>query len=504
MELNKRTPESAANISPPDTPPGRTPQSSDFWDGLSPMIVKELRQSLRSRAFVFSFLLLQGLFVLSVLIRMASGSFGSESDKVFWILSGAVLAFIIPLGGLSSVRREIDEKTLELVLLTRLGAWKIITGKWLSILTLVILLSVTALPYLVLRHFVGSVELTADLKSLGWLVLASAGLSAFAVSVSPYLSRAGRIVMIVVCLIGIPNGVTAFGYFFFRGGSVPSPSGRLEVLLFIVALTLGAIILVLLAFEIGARKIAPMAENHSARVRALIWLLLIVETLCAGTEEIRQAQFLISAFIASPFLVGMLLEEISPAGGSYRPFVRRRIFGKLAGWFFYPGWPSGTLWSVATCAAIVLVAPVVCPAVLTNDMRVNAAIASACAAVFAPVAVIRALPFKKGAVVTLFLIHAIMSCISIPISILRAMEKSDFTWITTVMPTAQFICLATGAVPPHMIGTHLTIAVIVALVSVVCLILAAVRGFRTRILPLVVRAAEGEDRLRTAAKSSVA
>jgi len=61
----------------------------DWSDYLSPILVKELRQGLRSKAFVWSFLLLQGLMIIAVVFSLLapSGTRGQELISAgFWIM----------------------------------------------------------------------------------------------------------------------------------------------------------------------------------------------------------------------------------------------------------------------------------------------------------------------------------------------------------------------------------------------------------------------------------
>ena len=193
---------------------------TDFADWLSPMLVKELRQGVRSRAFVGTFILLQAAMLLNVLVGLSStdGDGAEGSTVFFWVLVGFSVLFILPMGGLNAVGGEIKANTLELIFLTRLTALRIITGKWLANFAQALLLVCAVLPYLVLRYFVGGVNLTAELIALTAMLGASAVFSAVAIGLSPYQTRVVRWFLVAVGVVLIWSSATSF-LFSYRGGT---------------------------------------------------------------------------------------------------------------------------------------------------------------------------------------------------------------------------------------------------------------------------------------------
>ena len=68
---------------------------------------------------------------------------------------------IIPISALNAIGSEIRGNTLELIFLTRLTALRIVVGKWFALFAQSLLLVCAVLPYLVLRYFMGGVNLTS-------------------------------------------------------------------------------------------------------------------------------------------------------------------------------------------------------------------------------------------------------------------------------------------------------------------------------------------------------
>ena len=95
------------------------------------MVVKELRQGLRMRSFGGIFVTLHILLVLITLMGGAS----SNHDSINWLFDGlvtAILCLVFPLRGFAALAQEMNSGTLDMLVLTRLSAWRIVLGKWAS------------------------------------------------------------------------------------------------------------------------------------------------------------------------------------------------------------------------------------------------------------------------------------------------------------------------------------------------------------------------------------
>src|ERR1043165_446027 len=133
------------------------------------MLVKELRQGMRSRLFVISFLLVQAAMILVAVLGLYAAVNKEETSEVsglFWAILGAPLLIIMPMSGLGAVGNERKTNTLEPIFLTRLTARRILTGKWLALVAQTVLLVCAILPYAVLRYFLGGVDLGAELTTI--------------------------------------------------------------------------------------------------------------------------------------------------------------------------------------------------------------------------------------------------------------------------------------------------------------------------------------------------
>ena len=313
------------------------PAGTDFPDWLSPMLVKELRQGVRTRVFVALFILLQVAMLLTVSLTLLVAAHGVDTATgtgFFWVFVGLPVLVVLPLNGLGAINGEIRANTLELIFLTRLTAFRIVVGKWLAIFAQCLLFLCAVLPYLVLRYYIGGINLAAELEVLGWMLVGSAVLSAFCTGLSAYPVRTVRAVAVLAIVLFFIL-LSVGGELFFGRGVAPGPGPGLAG----VAGLLGcAGIGLLLMLEVGAARIAPPAENHSAGMRLLaaggFLVALAASFLSRDTTTVTMSAFAIAVLVC---LIG-LCEEPRWVPRLFRPFAVRRWPGRLAGRFLYPGW----------------------------------------------------------------------------------------------------------------------------------------------------------------------
>jgi len=148
----------------------------------------------------------------------------TTANGFFWTLITIALLVVTPSRALGSLKLEMTSRTIDLLLLTRLDAWRIVTGKWLSLMAQAGLLLVSLLPYGIVRYFAGSVDLVNDAQQCAALLGGAALLTAAGL----WGAGLGRIVGI----LGVVLGVFAYGSgsrFFatIAGGS--SPFGALRM-----------------------------------------------------------------------------------------------------------------------------------------------------------------------------------------------------------------------------------------------------------------------------------
>ena len=325
----------------------------DFPDRLSPIVVKELRQGLRQKSFVVVFILLQialafmafGTISGTEAVTPESITAGQKLSAFYFSLLGVAAMMIQPMRGLQALASEKSGRTLDLLLLTRLDAWSVTSGKWLALISQTALIMVSVLPYLMMRYYLGGMQLFGELLSLFCLFCVSACLTSLTVGLSATKSSIIRQIFGVILILGILFCSLAFGLERIFSSRMHSslaldPSTPGFVWMFLIALLLLGF-LTYYFLEIGATLIAPIAENRSTRKRVLGLLVMIL----LGFQDTLYIYVIGISFVIMVILaVDALTERPEFTASVTRPFVRFGWPGRLFGRFFYPGAVSGTLY----------------------------------------------------------------------------------------------------------------------------------------------------------------
>jgi hypothetical protein len=444
---------------------------TDFTDWLSPMLVKELRQGVRSRIFVYTLLLLQGSLMLLTMVGLIASDAQQDSDGVshfFWVLTGAFLILFLPLSGLSAVSSERTANTLELIFLTRLGSRRIVAGKWLAIVAQITLLVFTILPYLVLRYFLGGVDLGWELLMIGGLLLTSVALSAITVGLSPLPPIITRIVFVLgllICLFLLVVGISVIS----MGRGAIVGYSAFSVARDGVAIALEAAFVILLMLEFGAARIGAPAENHSSPLR-LIGLAAIIAGIIFDHLLFNSYRAHAALFFTLPILIGALCEAPRAIVNIYRPFVRRGIFGKAVGRFLYPGWPSAVPYTLLVVSMFGLE---LCFRTLPQHRADSALLTVAIVgALLFPAAIIRLFGRMRYPSAIFIGIQAISVLLYSLASALADFKVEDLHPILDLIPTCELLSIMFGHV-----HDPLPDLILVGSVTVFCVIALLVRSW---------------------------
>lgn len=323
---------------------------ADFSDKLNPMLVKELRQGLRGISFVILFIALQAFLALILLTTAAGASYQNAghllSRIIFFFFSVAIL-IVQPLRGVSALSTEIKGNTIDLLCLTRLSAWRITFGKWVSIVSQSALILTAIVPYLILRYFFGDMRIFSELLLVFSIFLLSAVFTAITVGLSSVSSIIIRVLLPIIASFYVFGGIWTS----FVGGRY-----SYQTILDLVTLNNGPSTLIYLGFvtaciyatwlclDLGTSKIAPVSENRATPKR-LISLILIGITIAAlALAKVDLAVICaVGMLLSAPICFFSLTENPQLVPPIAAPFVRKGILGKLAGRFLYPGWATGLL-----------------------------------------------------------------------------------------------------------------------------------------------------------------
>jgi len=322
------------------------PASADFPAWMSPMLVKELRQGLRSRIFAAAFMITQVLMILAVIFGFlisradASGNLNPMISSIFWTMICVPLLLIMPFRAFGALNEEIRGDTLELIFLTRQTSWRILAGKWAALVFQSLLIVAAVLPYVVLRYFLGAIDLVAELQALLFVLLFSLVMTAGLISLSPIQSPVLRWLIILITLGGLlflPGVVLAMASFSAISGA-PAPGASYLSWKLYLAIVAFAPLMILAALEMGAARIAPVAENHALPKRLLTLALFAVAVVLALIGVPAEIVMLFALVGALPTAAEGLCEPPQYARIIYRNLWSKGPPGKLLGSLFWPGW----------------------------------------------------------------------------------------------------------------------------------------------------------------------
>lgn len=325
---------------------------NDFSDKLNPMLVKELRQGLKGLSFVVLFIGLQAFLALILLTTAAGASYQNVghllSRIIFFFFSVAVL-IVQPLRGITALSTEIKGNTIDLLCLTRLSAWRITFGKWVSIVSQSALLLTAIIPYLILRYFFGDMQIFSELLLLFTLFVMSAMFTAFTVGFSAMPS--------VLLRVLVPIGSAFFIFIMIGSAFVGSKYSYQKVIdlvtfesiehtLTYLGLLLSSLYGTWICLDLGTSIIAPISENRATFKRVVSFVLITLALMVFVFAEVdSDITLVIGLVLAIPICFISLTENPYLIPPITIPFLRNGMAGKLAGRLLYPGWATGLIYT---------------------------------------------------------------------------------------------------------------------------------------------------------------
>jgi ABC-type transport system involved in multi-copper enzyme maturation permease subunit len=347
-------------------------------DRLSPILVKELRQGVRSNVFTGAFLMQQLTLLGTVGLGLISEFGAQASTGFFWFFVTIQLLIVLPLSTGGCISGERTAGTLEPMLLTDLTARRIAFGKWAAVIAQTFLIVTATLPYLLVRYFMGGVDPVEELLLLGGFFVCSMLLCSFAVAISP----APMSPLFRWLLLGILGWIVAFTFFgvFTTVVTVPTANRPLSWALAAVVL-----LSLLLALETSSLQVAPASRARPGLARMLA---LLLAALCGwlvsrtpGDEATILAVW--SATLLCGTTIFALCQSIPPVPSLYAPYLKAASWRRLLAPFLTPGWPAGVgfvmllalglfivmLWSLSLGNAVLLLTGALATVLLPLALR---------------------------------------------------------------------------------------------------------------------------------------
>lgn len=174
----------AAALPVPPRPDALARLGEAVADRVNPIVVKEMRQGLRTRVFwiFFGLMLLACLFISLVAVATAGEGTTDTGATVFFayfVCLGGVQFFVIPYSAYRSMAREREEETWVLLTLTGLPPRRVLAGKLGSFVLQGSLYASAAAPFLLFSYYLNGI----DLPSIGLAMAMATAYQVFLTSI---------------------------------------------------------------------------------------------------------------------------------------------------------------------------------------------------------------------------------------------------------------------------------------------------------------------------------
>lgn len=273
--------------------------SNEVGDRLNPILIKETRQSLKSRQFVFTFfsLLTAALAwtIVGSLSRMPQIYTTPSAPTLllgYYALLAVPMLLVVPLAAYRSLEVEIDDGTLELLSISVLTPWQIVLGKLASSLLQILLYFIVLFPCMAYAYTLRGVDLISIFLMASALLGSGVLLTIIAIFFAPLThSRTGRTLTLLLTVIILLTAVAVISWLigFLILNGISFQDGE-KFFLITACVTLGCCFGHLL-LTAAAAQLTPESENRSSPLRrsllALSTTLLFISALALFTLDAR-------------------------------------------------------------------------------------------------------------------------------------------------------------------------------------------------------------------------
>jgi hypothetical protein len=356
-----------------DPPEATDPNGQSFWsrvdrmvfktaDRFNPILIKEGRESLKSRQFLVTFFLLLGATVAWTVLGITFNApevyylpTGPSLLSGYYFLMAIPIFGLVPLAAFRSLSSELEGDTFELLSITKLDSRQIIRGKFASAVLQMMLYLAAVVPSLAFTYLLRGVGLPEIAMAIIAIVVAGLVISAFALMIAPLMS--GFLGQSFAMLILI--GVIIFSQFVIAGIVLSavigqSSSSTAEGWLMTGVVSILSLSFVVLFLKTSAAQIAPSTENRSTSIRwwtlvqQFLWIISMT-SVSFYYDEFEPINFGILMLGGYWLAIGTVLlcetKELSPRVRRDLPstFATRALLGPLA-----PGPSSGYVFTICT------------------------------------------------------------------------------------------------------------------------------------------------------------
>ena len=357
MPVSKQTPNETPNVTPDSRPSKSTSRFDRFLDRLNPVLVKEVRQVARGRAFFGWFLVIGVIGAAFAIIAATSHENvnaidGGEIIGIYFACLAFVALVIVPLSAYFSLTQEAEDQTLDLVTITSLSPASLYRGKLASSIVLGLAFTSTILPFMAFCYLLRGI----DLLTILFLAFSTLLVSVFLTNLALMLGALAKgrwnrwkIAATLACIV-IATGITMTAGVFeaSEDGELGNFFAEASTVTGLVALTCLIALFAsysIVFYYIGVGHLSPHPAVTVAPIR--IWLVLQAVAVLVGIAAVYSRAMgetaVIAAFslawITQWFVFGIFATTEDPIlpRRLQDKWDRRRGFHRFASMLFFPG-----------------------------------------------------------------------------------------------------------------------------------------------------------------------
>ena len=346
----------------------RSSQQVATW--LNPILIKEARQSLKSRQFLITFFLLLAASCFWTIVGVVTNApdvyyvpTGESLLAGYYLILAIPLIGMVPLAAHRSLAAEIDDDTFEMLVITQLSSVRIVMGKLNSAMLQMMVYFAAIVPCLAFSYLLRGVNLPTIVMLIGIVFFTALLVTSFALmlaTLAPH--RTGQ----TLALLGL-LGVIFFAEMLCGAFCLSEVMGRdlgtdPNAMVFTAIFMLVGMSCIVVFIKAAAARIAPVTENRSTGLRwtmfvqQLIWVA-VIAFLALWYEDLEILNFGTMVVGGYWLVMGMLMLSESP---ELSPRVQRGLPSTFAGrtllTWFNPGPGTGYVFAISsgTVAAVTM------------------------------------------------------------------------------------------------------------------------------------------------------
>ena len=343
-------------------------------ESANPILIKELFQAIRSRVFigVFTWLLITAFTIYCLVYRITESSIG---ERMFaWYLPFMLITamFVIPMMTFNALYREIVNKTLELIQITRLTSRKLIRGMlFAAVIRLVLLFSFLG-PFIIASYLFGGVDIIQVLSIcilafILALCVCAASLSIASMAVHTGMKVAVRALFFILLFLSAIFFVWTAGALFIeimysRGASSMPSAGALLLGILCWIVFFATLILYLTSSAVNNLAFPHDRSSARSKVMVILCILSLFVSLWASAMFFGSGSFepLVMPFqIIACTILG--LGSLVWITGAYRVpwrheirFKKRKGILSLLYWIFFRDGPVYSIFHLFLTSALII------------------------------------------------------------------------------------------------------------------------------------------------------